>query len=301
MIDPQIRDDGAVAVILGSAFSEHPPRGVELTPLLIDTPWGEVEVHRVDLPQLRRPAYLLFRHGLPHQRYPQQINFRAQAVALKKLNCRALLVTSSVGVLDHTLPLDQPLLVSDLLMPDHRLPDGSLCTALTDLPRPLNAHSKLTAPLRPGHLVLQGPLCAPQLDDQVSSIVNECGAQLGPAVTFSYVAGPRTKTAAENRYWLMLGAQVNSMSVGPELILANELEIPTSALVIGHKYSHVEPRTDVKTTLETSSGPHTHNAGHREMSDTLKRSHHALEKIVVTFLSRAQPVEFPHYIFRYST
>ena len=313
-----VTSEGSVAVILGSAFSKVPPRDLELTALHVHTPWGPVEVHQASHPEINRPAYLLFRHGLPHQSYPQQVNFRAHAAALKILSCEALLVTSSVGVLDRELPLDQPLLVNDLLMPDHRLPNGELCTTLTDLPPhmqfDLTSNSEFAAALRPGHLVLRGPICAQALDTQIIDCVEHTGHQLGPSVTFAYVAGPRTKTPAENHYWSQLGAQVNSMSVGPEIVLANELEIPTSALVIGHKYSSTQRRSEhpsrerddqdvIKHDAqgEMRSPTPSYNADHQEMSETLNRSHQALEHIVTDFLCRAHPVNFPHYIYRYQT
>ena len=34
-----------------------------------------------------------------------------------------------------------------------------------------------------------------------------------------------------------MGADVNSMTLAPEVILASELLIPCSGLVVGHKYS----------------------------------------------------------------
>ena len=293
---------GSVAVILGSAFSINPPRDLQLTPHRIMTPWGEVDVHQVSHPELNRPAYLLFRHGFPHQTYPQQLNFRAHAVALKILNCKALLVTSSVGVLDRSVPLDRPLLVHDLLMPDHRLPDGTLCSTLIEPPHALIPLTPdVSSALQPGHLVLRGPICAQELDSQMNTLVESVGGQLGPSVTFAYVAGPRTKTPAENHYWHTLGAQVNSMSVGPEVVLANELMIPTSALVVGHKYSNTHSslaKASSRKGLEVTPG---YNADHQEMSETLNRSHDMLDHIVTAFLCYAKPVKFPHYIYRYQS
>ena len=53
-----------------------------------------------------------------------------------------------------------------------------------------------------------------------------------PRVVFGYAPGPRTKTAAENAMWARLGADVASMTLAPEIVLANELEIPCAALVV---------------------------------------------------------------------
>ena len=116
----------SVAVIMGSAFQDSMPQALNLERNEIETEWGMQSLFRVR--NFPNPAYIVFRHGLPHQLLPHQINYRAQARALKQMNCGALMVTSSVGVLDPDLPLFKPMLLSDLMMLDNRLPDGSTCT-----------------------------------------------------------------------------------------------------------------------------------------------------------------------------
>ena len=259
----------SVAAILGSAFSASLPGELDLTPKEIETEWGSQTLYRLDGPG--RPAYVLFRHGLPHRLLPNQINYRAQAAALKAVGCEALLVTSSVGVLDADVPLNRPLLIDDLLMLENRLPDGSACTMFTE---PSAGH---------GHLVLDDSLFATELNQQVRALAAEADAPIEDTVTFAYVQGPRSKTAAENRALPGLGVQVNSMTVGPEVVLANELEIPCAGLGVGHKYSipdHDPPEQDA-------------------LSDTLDRSREEQERIVTAFLRRAEPVEFPNTIYRF--
>jgi 5'-methylthioadenosine phosphorylase len=115
------------AAVLGSAFSigAHPePALGRLVPDTVRTAWGEVSLFR----HVETDGVVLFRHGLPHCYLPHQIPWRAQAAALKALDVRAVLLTSSVGVLDPTVPLYVPHLAADLVMPDNRLPDGSMCT-----------------------------------------------------------------------------------------------------------------------------------------------------------------------------
>ena len=112
----------SVAVILGSAFDQM-PEWLELEPRQISTPYGDTTLHA--LPGSDPPAFALFRHGVPHSLLPHQIPYRANTWALKEVGCGALLVTSSVGVLFKDIPVFQPLLVSDLIMLDNRLPDGS--------------------------------------------------------------------------------------------------------------------------------------------------------------------------------
>src|SRR3990167_5465062 len=112
-----------VAFILGSAYAGERPLGLELVADTVVTPHGPATLHHVR----DRAAVVLFRHGSPHRYLPNQIPYRAHAWALASAGVRSLIVTSSVGVLDPAVPLHQPLLVSDILMLENRLPDGSAC------------------------------------------------------------------------------------------------------------------------------------------------------------------------------
>jgi purine nucleoside phosphorylase len=263
-------DDKPVAAILGSAFARQPD-GLELEPIEVDTPWGRQTVHSVR--NIGRPAYIIFRHGLPHRLLPNQIPYRAQAWALRVLGCRALLATSSVGVLRAELPLYRPLLVGDILMPDNRLPDGSACTLFVEPSR------------TQGHLVLEEGVCSAALGAQVRWLAEACAAPVAAEVIFAYAGGPRTKTRAENRLWAKLGAEVNAMTLAPELVLANEAGIPSAALVVGHKYSLPDAANQLDQTA---------------IADSLARSHAALEAIVRTFLSEARSVPFGNHLYRFT-
>lgn len=311
---------GSVAVILGSAFSANPPRELSLHPLKIATPWGDVTIFEALDVRSDLRTYLVFRHGLPHRTLPHLVNYKAYAFALKTLECKALLITSSVGVLDRETPLDHPLLVSDLLMPDQRLPSGEVCTMFDGRSEGHSLESTWTKnigdALKPGHLVLKEGLCSSLVSRQVAQLIREVSplpdssAPLKiPEVVFAYVPGPRTKTPAENRYWSQLGAQVNSMSLGPELVLANELEIPCAALVIGHKRSGMGSNESLlpqfqrceREKRETKNSRASSLSDQREMAETLKRSHDLLESIIVRFLSMAEPVEYQNYLYRFPT
>jgi len=262
----------AVAAILGSAFAESVPDHWDLTPETIETDWGEQTLYRVEGGE--RAAYVLFRHGWPHRLLPNQINYRAQAAALRAVGCEALLVTSSVGVLDADVPLYRSLLVDDLLMPENRLPDGSACTMFTDPDGGRGEH---------GHLVINDSLFATELTEQVRDLAAGVRASVAADVTFAYAQGPRSKTAAENRMWPRLGAQVNSMTLGPEVVLANELEIPCAGLVVGHKYSIPDREPPEREAL----------------SSTLDRAREEQERIVTAFLTEGTPVPFPNTIYRF--
>ena len=267
----------SVAVILGSAFDRAALKGCPLEPAPVSTPFGEVILHKV--PGRKDGAYVLFRHGVPHRYLPNQIPFRAHAAALEAVRCRALLVTSSVGVLDPGLPLYEPLPVGDLLMPENRLPDGSACTMF---PEPREGQ---------GHLVVEEGLFSRELGDEVREIGRGLGRPLGEPVVFAYAGGPRTKTPAENDYWRRMGAKVNSISLGPEVVLANELEIPTAGLVVGHKYS-----------VPGGPGGDTPNdpLDDEHIAASLRHSHESIEGLVAAFLEQARPVPFRNRLYRWS-
>ncbi|MBA3562607.1 MAG: 5'-methylthioadenosine phosphorylase [Gammaproteobacteria bacterium] len=261
-------NDAPAAVILGSAF-RNAPEGLELERLEIDTPWGRQTIH--ETLGLRRPGYLIFRHGLPHRLLPNQVAYRAQAAALAELGCRALLVTSSVGVLRAEIPLFRPLLVKDIVMLDNRLPDGSACTMFVE------------PGADQGHLIIDEGLCSPALNRQIADIARRLETPVAMEVVFAYLGGPRIKTKAENRLWAGLGVDVDAMTLAPEIVLANELGIPSAALVVGHKYSLPDASVE-----------------YGDVDESLRRSHATQERIIVEFLCCAEPVAFGNRLYRYA-
>ena len=136
-----------------------------------------------------------------------------------------------------------------------------------------------------GHLVLEQGLLNLELMAQVRQIAQAQGWPIAAEATFGYVAGPRTKTRAENRLWAQLGAQVNSMTLAPELVLLNELELPCVALVVGHKHS-LPQGTSLK--------------GAQEVTRSLEDSQRALKALLVAALERLRPVTFANHIYRFA-
>jgi 5'-methylthioadenosine phosphorylase len=260
----------SLAVILGSAFEKSLPEKLDMQPIEVDTRWGRQIVYGGSANNGRK-IYAIIRHGSPHRLLPNQINYRAQAAALKAVDCGGLLINSSVGVLDPDLPLYTPMLLTDQLMPENRLPDGSACTMFE---RPSEEQ---------GHLVLNDGLFSTTLRKKLSQRHTETIYQPNSELVFVYAGGPRSKTAAENRMWAQLGGHVNSMTVAPEAVLANELEIPVAALVVGHKYSVAN--------IE--------NPQEGDIEETLDEARAATESILIDFLQHGEPVEFANHIFRF--
>ena len=260
-----------VAAILGSAHRRPELAGQPLTPVEVKTRFGPVTLHRHPV-----RGFVLFRHEVPHRLLPHQINWRAHAAALREVGVRSVLTTSSVGVLDPELPLYRPMLVRDLFWLDNRLPDG---TAATMWPEP---HPDQ------GHLVVDSGLLCKSLTAATAALPPIAGAHRGgavPRLLFAYVPGPRTKTAAENTWLAKQGVQVNSMSIGPEIVLANELEMSVVALVVGHKYSVAGGR-DVLDQAAIDAG--------------LEQSRMVIEAAVDRFLCDVDPAPFGNHLHRLS-
>lgn len=271
-----------MAAIVGSAFAHRPPGGLDLEEVPVDTPWGPHPLFRVG--GTDREAWLAYRHGLPHRHLPHRIPYRAQAWALREVGCGAVLVTSSVGVLRPEVPLGRLLAVRDLVMLENRLPDGSACTIFvppSDLP--------------PAHLVLHEGLVSRALSEQLRELAAGVRAPVAEEVVFGYVGGPRGKTAAENRVWAGLGVDVNSMTVAPEVVLANELRIPCAAVVTGHKYSLPPDARD----SGDSGATNPELADADDVTASLERSRDELERLVVAFLRKGRPVPFANHLYRY--
>jgi len=254
----------SVAVVVGSGASRLVEAGAVPTP--VNTPHGVVELYRVG------QGWVLHRHGRPHRWLPHQIPFRAHAHALQQVGCGALVVSSSVGVLAADVPLFQPMLVSDLVMLDNRLPDGTACTMF---PAPSPGQ---------GHLVLEEGLFSPALGTQLRSLAASVGAPLPEReVIFGYRDGPRTKTRAENRLLARLGLDVNSMTLAPEVVLANELGIACAGLAVGHKASAARAATPDRAALAAS----------------LVASGAALDDLLRAFLERGTPVPWGNHLYRF--
>ncbi len=257
------------AVILGCAFKDTLCDTFNLFPEKIKTKWGLQTVYSSKL-ETDRTVHVIFRHGVPHKLLPHQINYRAMIESLKIIGCNSLLVTSSVGILNNELPLFTPLLLTDLLMLDNRLPDGSACTMFPD-PVP-----------EQGHLVINEGLFSKELSCQIAKYSNNIIKDRN--IIFSYNGGPRTKTSAENQFLKKMGLDVNSMTLAPEVILANELLITCSGLVVGHKYSG-------------SSSKDTFNED--SLSLTLDNSRESMENIIVKYLKLVTPIENKNMLYQF--
>ena len=264
-------DTKSIAVILGSAYQNKDLSNIRYNEISVKTHFGIQTIYRVLDTEV--PAYLLYRHNRNEHLLPHQIPYRRIVAALKKINCGALVSTSSVAALINDIPLHKPFLITDIMMPENRLPDGSVCTMFSEQTE------------RQGHLILSEGLISQSLNTQLKTISTNLFERKQRDIVFAYSGGPRSKTPAENRMWAMLGAHVNSMTLAPEIVLANEMEIPCAGLVVAHKYS-----------IPGISNP----KDSEDIDLQLQQARDAFETIMTRFLMDGQPVPFANHIYRYN-
>ncbi|MEZ4323122.1 MAG: hypothetical protein R3F61_36990 [Myxococcota bacterium] len=252
--------DGTLAVALGRSFADL---DVELEPVSVPTPYGNVQLHRAF------GHWVLFRHGRPHTWLPHQIPFRAHALALREVGVQSLVSTGTVALFDDNAPLFRPMLAADVAMDTGLLPDGTPASIFVDGVGPQ------------GHLSLDEGIVSPHLNKMLRGIATMLGSPLDVReVDIWHVAGPRQRTNAENRALAAAGVEAVSMTLVPEMVLANELGISTTALVVGHRSAH-EP-------LSAS-----------EVERRLAEARQPLETLCVSFLRSGHAIASGNTLFRF--
>jgi 5'-methylthioadenosine phosphorylase len=207
-----------LAIISGSGFYDFP--GLEEPEeKTIKTSFGRAPVW-VGHVSHRQIAFIA-RHGLRHSHLPNMINFRANLLALKKLDVKAIISTTICGVLDVSLPLAKPVVFSDLYFPDNRLPSGEICSIFNEK----------GAPGR-GHFIFDRPFS----DELRQQLIDASQAPIRDAV-YAHVNGPRFNSKPEIRAF-QSHASFISQTAGPEVVLAGELEIPIALLGFGVDYAN---------------------------------------------------------------
>ena len=208
-----------IAIIGGSGL-ENPDILKNPKEILVETPFGNTsstfktgQIEGIDV-------VLLSRHGRNHEIPPSQVNNRANIWAIREMGCTHILATTACGSLHEEIKR------GDLVIPDqfidftrHRsvtfhekFEDGNL------------KHSPMADPFDAG-------LRAKLID--TAGKLNLPFHHKGTVIT---IEGPRFSTRAESNMFRKWGADVINMSVAPECILANELQIPYAAIALSTDY-----------------------------------------------------------------
>jgi 5'-methylthioadenosine phosphorylase len=162
------------------------------------------------------PVVILARHGKDHSIPPTQVNFLANIYALKEEKCTHILAATAVGSLRENI---KP---GTLVFPSQFI-DFTRHRNLTFF------HDKVV------HTAMSDPYDK-GLTDILCQICKELGYEYNRDVTVVTIEGPRFSTRAESHMFRTWGADIINMSTCPEVILANELNIPYQTVAMSTDY-----------------------------------------------------------------
>lgn len=160
----------------------------------------------------------LCRHGRGHARLSNHVDHRANLTALLEADVAALISTTVCGAVDGSLELGSLVVFDDLYFPSNRLPDGSLCTW----------HDQPGAVGR-GHWIFDRPFSEP-LRDALTEPNPALAIPVRSQGCYGHVDGPRLNSRAEIAALAAVGVSAVSQTLGPEVVLAGEAELPVAAV-----------------------------------------------------------------------
>ena len=206
--------------IIGGTGLEKPGLLSQPVAQQVETPYGEPSSLLKSGTIEGVEVVLLSRHGEGHTVPPSHVNNRANIWALKEMGCTHLLATTACG------SLKEEIRRGDLVIPDQFI----------DFTR----HRPVTFfdVFREGELK-HTPMADPfskTLRQVLIQTAERLGLRVHPRGTVITIEGPRFSTRAESKMFRAWGADVINMSTAPELILANEMQLPYAAIAMSTDY-----------------------------------------------------------------
>lgn len=162
---------------------------------------------------------LLARHGRNHEIPPSQVNFRANVLALKEAGCDFIIATTAVGSLKEEINRGD-LVIIDQFIDFTRHRKVSFFEDFNDGPK----HTAMAEPF------------SSKLRNILISGCDSLGLKHHKKGTVVTIEGPRFSTKAESHMFRSFGADVINMSIAPEAVLCNELEIPYATIAMSTDY-----------------------------------------------------------------
>ncbi len=208
--------------IIGGSGLDDPQFMKSARDVQVDTPYGSPSSPFLCGELEGREVAMLARHGRQHTIPPTQINSRANLWAFQELGCERVVATAACGSLRENLS------PGDMVVPDQFIDFTRH--------RPITFHEKFS----PGIENARHTAMAEPFDETMRRHLIASGRELLLPLSESGVIltieGPRFSTRAESRMFRNWGADLINMTVAPEAILANELELPYSVVAVVTDY-----------------------------------------------------------------
>lgn len=208
-----------IAIIGGSGL-EDPDILKSPKEIKVNTPYGEPTSELTTGKIGNMDVVILSRHGKKHTIPPTQVNNRANIWALKEQGCEYILATTACG------SLREEIVRGDLVILDQFID--------------FTKHRKTSffdsfEPNEMKHAPMADPFNS-KLRNLLIQSAEELKLKYHKTGTVVSIEGPRFSTRAESNMFRLWGADVINMSIAPEAILANEIEIPYAAIAMSTDY-----------------------------------------------------------------
>jgi 5'-methylthioadenosine phosphorylase len=205
--------------IIGGSGLDDPQILQQARDVTVNTPYGEPSSPLTCGRLNGADVVMLARHGRKHQFSPSQVNYRANIYALKDRGVTHVMATTACGSLRQEIGRGD-FVVLDQFIDQTRHRQTTFFDTFEQGPR----HTSMAEPF----------------DGRLRSVLLETAQELNLKVhdhgTVVTIEGPRFSSRAESRMYRLWGADVINMSIAPEAILANELEIPYAAVAMSTDY-----------------------------------------------------------------
>jgi 5'-methylthioadenosine phosphorylase len=206
--------------IIGGSGLENPEILQSPEENAMDTPYGDPSSHLVCGSVNGCEIVILSRHGRHHTIPPSKVNNRANIWALKNSGCTHIISSTACGSLREEIKR------GDLIIPDQFI----------DFTR----HRNITffdefEPGKMNHTSMADPFDS-NLRNLIIMAARNLGFRIHEKGTVITIEGPRFSTRAESKMFRSWGADIINMSVAPEVILANEIELPYAAIAMSTDY-----------------------------------------------------------------
>lgn len=183
----------------------------------IDTPFGPPSDEILTGRLAGTNIAFLPRHGRGHRLPPDQLNARANIMALKLLGVTDLVSVSAVGSLQESFAPGDFVLVDQFIDRTHGRPSSFFGPGLV------------------AHVGFSDPVC-PRLSGLLARAASVAGASVHQGGTYLAMQGPQFSTRAESRLYRQWGAHVIGMTAMPEARLAREAQLPYALLAMVTDY-----------------------------------------------------------------
>ena len=205
--------------IIGGSGLDDPKLLKEARDVSVDTPYGQPS-SPLTMGRLNgSDVVMLARHGRNHQFSPSQVNYRANIHALKECGVTHILATTACGSLRQEIGRGD-FVILDQFIDQTRHRQTTFFDSFEQGPR----HTSMADPFDV------------HLRDALMAAARKLQLKVHDRGTVITIEGPRFSSRAESRMYRLWGADVINMSIAPEAILANEIEIPYAAVAMSTDY-----------------------------------------------------------------